>query len=653
MNDNLIPTIFLALLAFLFASSAPCQAADQPTHPGNIFLLGAEVVVPLPEGQSTALTKWTARDDRLQQVAQGAVSRGLAHLGKLPTGWYRVDFHGDDAAAPTWTTAAVLTPIKSPIPADSPIAVDIALSWHEEESTKEWQAYTDLAALAGVKWVRDRLNWRHVQTAPSEFVPHTKYDTVAELQARAGLKVLQTYHRTPDWAVEEAGRGDRVPGDLRHTYAFCKAMAQRFGDRVPAWEPWNEGNAHNFGGHVIDELCAHQKAAYLGFKAGNPNALVGWNPLGGINNETLAQGIIQNETWPYFDTYNIHSYDWCHDYEKLWKPAREAASGRPIWVTECDRGMKAETGAPWGDFSHDFALRKAEFIIQSYASSLCAGASVHFHFLLRYYMEGSHTIQFGLLRKDMTPRLSYVALATLGRQLAGARPLGRWQPEGADNTWVCAFRAAPDGVEKDVLVAWCEAPVDWPRRGAAKTPWPLPAALRVDQFIDYLGRPLPAGPPEQLTSTPLFLIMPKGEASKLPLNKAPAAEWRPGQPSPVVLQLRTPEEHIRHGKMGWTHKNDRVLTPGSTAELELRVYNFAGKPLSGEVLLTQAPQGWHVTPTTCDTTVAPMDREILPIKVQIPSEFTSAQSFKFQGHFPGAGRTVLAFDLAPPSPSAD
>ncbi|MCL5282960.1 MAG: hypothetical protein M1376_24005 [Planctomycetes bacterium] len=44
-------------------------------------------------------------------------------------------------------------------------------------------------------------------------------------------------------------------------------MGQRYEGRVLAWEPWNEANIAMFGGHTIDEMSTHQKAAYLAFKA--------------------------------------------------------------------------------------------------------------------------------------------------------------------------------------------------------------------------------------------------------------------------------------------------------------------------------------------------------------------------------------------------
>jgi len=62
-----------------------------------------------------------------------------------------------------------------------------------------------------------------------------------------------------------------------------------------------------------------------------------------------TEGVLANGTWPYFDTYNIHSYDWSDGYADLWAPAREAAAGRSLWITEADRGTKHLGNDPWFD----------------------------------------------------------------------------------------------------------------------------------------------------------------------------------------------------------------------------------------------------------------------------------------------------------------
>jgi len=199
----------------------------------------------------------------------------------------------------------------------------------------------------------------------------------------------------------------------------------------------------------VDQMCSWQKAAWLGFKAGAPEVIVGWNATAAVPTPAHTEGALANETWPCFDTYNIHTYDWSHAYADLWKPAREAAAGRPLWITEADRGTPHLKNAPWFDQEPRLERLKAEWMAQAYASSLFAGAQRHFHFILGNYQE-PNGVQFGLLRLDLTPRPAYVALAAVGRCLAGARPLGRWQP--GQDVQVYAFRARPDGVERDVFV---------------------------------------------------------------------------------------------------------------------------------------------------------------------------------------------------------
>ena len=102
-----------------------------------------------------------------------------------------------------------------------------------------------------------------------------------------------------------------------------------------AWEPWNEANIENFGGHTIDEMCSMQKAAYLGPKAGDPDVTVCWNVYAGSGTNLHGEGVLANEAWPDFETYNIHSYSGLEEYLDQLEVAPQVASGRPIWMTQC------------------------------------------------------------------------------------------------------------------------------------------------------------------------------------------------------------------------------------------------------------------------------------------------------------------------------
>lgn len=625
-------------------SPAPERAVaiPEPGHPGNVFLADEEVLLRAPAGVT-----WRALNERGEVLGEGNLSPSegslMASLGRLQIGWYKVEFLAGDQSCAGWTTAAVLARPVAPVPEDSPVCVDAALSWLSEDAAERTHV-ARLAGLAGVNWIRDRIHWRELQTGPEVFSSETKYDTTARMQSQAGLKVLQVFHTLPRWVVESAPDQDPRCPDLRQVYAFCKGMAARFSGSVSAWEPWNEGNAGNFGGWTINELCSLQKAAFLGFKSGDPAVTVGWNPLGGINTPSLVRGILANDTWPYYDTYNIHSYDWPHAYESLWNPAREGACGRPIWVTECDRGIEAEKDSAAADLSPENDRRKAELIAQEYASSLCAGATRHFHFVMGHYTEG-HT-QFGLLRRDLTPRPSYAALAAVGRFLAGATCLGRWDIACEPNTYVLVFRGKPDGVQHDVIVAWAEEQADWPQRGRAKVSWSLPENVHVESAFDYLGRPLPEACPKELQSAPVFLVLPAGEGAKFTLFKPSASPYRDDAPSPVVLQLQWPGVRILPHKDGWTDEHDYHVTPDAETELRVYAYNFGSTAVKGGFSDFQVPSGWTLTPERPELEVLPMERKLLTMRLhpgKNPAPDPVGDWIRLRGDFGEAGRPALAF----------
>ncbi len=604
-----------------------------PQHPGNVFLLGEDVNVKIPESTSS----WRLLDDRRAVIKQGSINQKTSNLkiSGLRIGWYRIEFLNAKGKLTNWTTAAVLATLAEPVPQDSPICVDSATSWFASNQPARQERFAQLAALAGVNWIRDRMSWGGFQPEPDKLPEKTTYDTAATFQAQHGLKILQVFHDTPGWALNEQLDGKRrfkrFPRDLRHLYRFCKAMAQRYKGRVLAWEPWNEANIINFGGHTIDEMCSHQKAAYLGYKSGNPDLTVCWNVYAGAGTPLHTKGVLENQTWPYFETYNIHSYQKPDDYLTQFAPARQAACGRPIWITECGVRAVAKTARPWSEMSREDEIKQAEFIARSYASSLFAGVNRHFFFILGNYHESQ--VQFGLLRHDQTPRPGYVALAALGRLLAGAKCLGRWTPKENPAVRVYAFNSRPDGRQRNVLVIWAKK----------STSWPLPKSLSIEAAYDYLGRPLGKNTPAKIDSAPIFVIVQKDTALKLHLEQPPCSSaFRAGKPSPVVLQLQM------HNNSTMLDRQAHSVPSNKETNLNLLAYNFSDKAVTGTITVQNTPQGCKLTPDRWEVTLEPMEQKSLPARVTISTSVSNANNedwIKLQGRFQKAGRPVLAFRL--------
>ena len=654
-SESRLWLIVMVLLGSRLFAAEPIIERNVPLPQRNlagVFLEGQVVTVTIATEVLSETTQWRVLDDRANLVKSGtpAPAASPIELGSMGIGWYRIEFLDRNGTLLAWTTAAVLAKPATPVPQDSPICLDSATAWFARNDRDKQDRLALLASLAGANWVRDRLRWRDIQPqGPQDFAePGTTYDTSASIQTSRGLKVLQVFHDTPPWAVTEGDTSGRYAGDLRDVYRFCKAMAVRFRGTVHAWEPWNEGNVATFGGHTTDEMCSYQKAAYLGFKAGDPNLLVCWNVSTAVPTRLHTNLVLQNETWPYFDTYNIHTYDWPESYDQLRKPAYEAACGRPIWVTESDRGIAYATPEPWCDLSRDGEIRKAEFMAQSYATSLFAGAERHFHFILGHYCEGGK-IQFGLLRLDETPRPSYVALAAVGRFLAGAKCLGRWVLDGNPDAHVYAFRSKPDGKSCDVLVAWAEKPGDWDQRGKTSIDWQLPKELAVEGVYDYLGRSLNSVVPGQLRSSPIFVLLRSGDANHLPVTLPQRAAWRSGEPGSIVLQLRMPPAtSVNVEQIPWASDIEHKVQPETEIDLPLYAYNFAEAPVKGRIVVEHAPDGWRLVPNAWEVTLEPMGRQRLECRFLMPQRQSGKSSdtwIVLRGDFGDTGKSVLAFRL--------
>ncbi len=609
------------------------------SHPGNIFLEGDEVTVALPSDVNFVVS-WQIIDDAEQIVASGDMPNISA--GGLGIGWYWVSFRDASDQEITHSTAAVLAKLKVPTPQDSPVCIDMATSWSYSDPN-DLEAYINIATLAGINISRDRISWSMAETSEGVFdVEGSIYDKVADMKSAAGLKVLQVFHDKPLWCPEQS---ESFPADLRHLYDFCKEMAQSFKGRVHAWEPWNEANADNFGRMTIDEMSCLQKAAYLGLKAGDPDIIVGWNPYAGIPAEMHTYGMLKNETWSYFDTYNSHTYEPPVNYNRQWAPLREAACGKPIWITESDRHMAAQITYPEYDFDYPHELLKAKFMAQSYASSVYAGANRHFHFLLRARNNSAQ-----LLRKDFTPRGSYVALAAVGRFMAGAKSIGRlYEANESEPNHVYAFHGKPDGVESDVLVAWAEAYKDGDNWGKTVTDWPITQELEAKAVYDYLGRYLGTEIPQQLTGQAVFIILEPGELDKVDWEKQEHFGEKPQKPVNVMMQLKMPRSTTVEGGPMWSNVPDHVIAPNVPRAIDIWAYNFGDTTVTGQVIVDEIFTGCTLTPGTWNITIPPMGRVQLPATATIPANPNNIQQhenwFRLKGDFGEDGEPVLAFRL--------
>lgn len=617
--------LLLSLLAFAAENQRPIPK-PLPDHPGNTFLAGEDVVIPMLQaaaGETPAVQTWRLTDYEGKTVSEGTATDGKAALGKLPVGYYELRRVVDGAPQAKRVTVGVLAPLEAPTPLTSPIGIDTASAWFYPSGPRQ-EGAASLCALAGINWVRDRLAWREMEPKKGEFAPKNKYDETARKQAEAGLQVLQVHHDSPAWA---SPNGKRYPLDLRDAYNFQKEMARRWKGQVLAFEPWNEADIDVFGGHTGAEMAALQKASYFGLKAGNPDVIACLNVFATPNAAILAD-LNDNQAWPYFDIFNLHHYCGTDGYPGVYAAFRAVSAGKPMWVSEFNAPVHW-SGDKNEQEPSDADLRvQAERVAQVYTSSLHEGPAVAFYFILGHYVEGQ--TQFGIIHKDLTPRPAFLAAAAVGRLLAGAKPLGRLK-DVPGNARAFAFRARPGGKERDVLVAWTTG-------GEAALNLPVaPAAL-----CDHLGRTCEtAGTSLKLTRAPLFACF-EPDALKQAQRDAPpqAPPLQPDKPSPVVLQALWPKEKVALNQSAYRISSQKAES------IPVYAYNFGSGKAAGK-LTVAAPEGWKCE-LTGEVALEPGERKELALTVDCQAGASAlVEKVRISGDFGAAGEAVLSLRLMP------
>ena len=585
-----------------------------PGHPGNLFLSGEEVTVPVRASQTNA---WRLQNYEGQTLAELRASEGALALGRLPVGWYRLHQAGDAEAE--WISLGVIAPLKSRTPKTSPIALDVAMAWFYP--AEKMEAAAKLCALAGVNWVRDRLSWGEMEPRRQAIrTNQTRYDLSARAQSRAGLPVLQVNHSSPAWANPET---KRFPLDLRDAYAFYREMARRWTGQVSAFEPWNEADIDMFGGHTGAEIAALQKASYLGLKAGNPDVIVCQNVFA-IHRPAQLDDFHDNAAWPYFDTFNLHHYDSFEKYPQLYAAFRAVSAGRPLWVSECALPVKWSGDAKLKEPTEADLKTQAERLPKTFALSIYLGSAATFNFMLPHYVEGQ--TQFGIIRPDLTPRPALLSLAAVGRLLADARPLGRLSSTN-DALQAYLFRAQPDGLTRQVLVAWANS-------GTAE----LTLSQAPEVVFDHLGRRR-AAPQANLSvgAAPILAVLRGEDRPALTSPPEPPARLA-GQASPVVLQAIFPTTNISLDKSACR------ISSGEAQRLSVCAYNFSSETVRGHLRLV-APEGWSLS-SLGDVSLQPLERKEIPVTVTAPRPLKpGVAKLQVTGDFGEAGQPTLAFRL--------
>ncbi|MBR3085463.1 MAG: hypothetical protein IKH04_03575, partial [Kiritimatiellae bacterium] len=422
-------------------------------------------------GKSWRLTDWRGGDTGIRGDFD---ADGRAMLPPLAAGYYHLV--AGEPPRRLATLAVVDAPRRDPTcgaaDADSPFAIDTALSWIARPGSficpwnngDTFATVAGLIRLAGFRHVRERLSWKAVQPSPDAPPAWGRYLDNASLFWTNGMAVSGMFHDAPAWAGTAAPR-ESLPSDLGALYAFCRAAAAAFGDRMEDWEFWNEEDIH-FAKEPVWEYAAALKAAYLGFKAARPGMPVLNGALCQVPRSTRYNAVfLQNDAARYFDVFNYHTYIRLCKYPEVFADLRgqlrdAGASDKPIWLTEFGtnaEGHSARDGAKEGMKAHSPAqeLVHAETYPKSQIALMMEGVARAYWFVFPAFNERSGFKDWGVMRRDGTVKPIYAAIATAIRELDGAALLGALDAPAGIRAYLFG---RPDGTQ--TVAFWSESPID-------------------------------------------------------------------------------------------------------------------------------------------------------------------------------------------------
>jgi hypothetical protein len=369
--------------------------------------------------------------------------------------------------------AASDPPTSEPAPTPGPVGAGgypVLSNEHLQFGTVAHLYYTDheralqLTQNAGFDWVRQQVHWKDTEIdtgGTGDRYSWDQLDVIVEAVHAYDLKLMVSIVRSP--AQYTADGSDGLPEDPANLGDFVEDMALRYGDRIHAYEIWNEQNlAHETGGVIgIEDAGRYVEMVmecYTRIKAINPDAyvVVGapsptnfYDPAVGISDleyframYEYRDGIITD----YFDVQGVHPAGSANPPDTLWPDNPSNADGwndhstfyfrhvenvrdvmvehgmgdHQIWLTEF--GWATENVTPGYEYGNQVSFEdQATYITQAMRQTYEDYPWIGNMFLwnLNFAVTWGQVdppqplheqAAFGILNPDWSPRPSYLAV---------------------------------------------------------------------------------------------------------------------------------------------------------------------------------------------------------------------------------------------------
>lgn len=399
-----------------------------------VFLLMLASIVAACGGGGSEADPTTAATEATTATATSAATPTDSPAEVTPTAEDETEAETEDVATPA-----------------TPFAYGFNVFARGDEDGAEFNEQTiKMVKGAGFDWVRIQIAWDQVERAKDQWDP-LPLDRIIEQFAASDVKILASVAKAPEWALDPTG--EQFLRDFNDFAGFMHFLVERYGDKVAAWEIWNEQNlASEVGGVVrVSDYGKLLQAGYQGAKQADRTAVIvfgGLTPTG-VNDPTIAIDDVKfleefytiegGRYATYFDVLGVHvnathnapellypdnpgtGDQWTDDpsfyfrrAEQLHAIMEQRNDQRPVWITEF--GWTTENQAEGYEYGANVTEEdQAEYLVGAFAWARehwpwTTGMFVwNLNFAVIAPPEDEKS-PWGVVNPDWTPRPAYEAL---------------------------------------------------------------------------------------------------------------------------------------------------------------------------------------------------------------------------------------------------
>ena len=511
--------VVMALLAAWMARGEVRRVLE-PLKSGKIAACGGRKGLRIVSPLATAGTGRKTVSVRLEGVSAATVATGVLSCGDVNVaslsparpdalafdvpscGLYTLEAA---AVGPDGVTNATAMTTFAVVPAISERPCELGVCTHFAHGKGAYPLTFDLMRLMGVSRIRDDLAWKAVEHRPGVYAIPSFVDDLVSHCEEYGIAPLFVFGYPNGKCYPNGFRGKPFPTDDATRKACADALAfavKHYGRRIPAWELWNEPNC----AHPVKDYLPLLKFVYPAVKTACPDVKLisgGGSGAGGGPGGGFIDPIFGAKGQDFQNGWSIHPYmspntpD--HGYAAKGSPTiqvvnveessryllgraakylRSDGKALELWVTEI-----GWTCAKVNDEQQAAYITRALLLYRRHAP----GVPV---FLYDFQNDGTKPDDvehnFGLIRKDFSPKPSFQAVAVAASLLAN-RPFTDVLMDGDE----CRIYGYGNGGKANVYAAW-NVGKSWKDREAPSV-MEVQVALPVGNWklIDWQGRPQP------------------------------------------------------------------------------------------------------------------------------------------------------------------